>query len=119
MRANGGTFDVDHEATGIEIVANNRSDWIGWPDLAKETINELTVEITARVIDDVAADVICVVEAVNRPSLDGRRSYQVKQRCATAPSRVCPASGPKGIRTPDLLAASQALYQLSYGPGDG
>ena len=25
--------------------------------------------------------------------------------------------GPKGIRTPDLLAASQALYQLSYGPG--
>jgi hypothetical protein len=26
-------------------------------------------------------------------------------------------SGPKGIRTPDLLAASQALYQLSYGPG--
>ncbi len=26
------------------------------------------------------------------------------------------AGGPKGIRTPDLLAASQALYQLSYGP---
>ena len=25
-------------------------------------------------------------------------------------------SGPKGIRTPDLLAASQTLYQLSYGP---
>jgi hypothetical protein len=25
-------------------------------------------------------------------------------------------SGPTGIRTPDLLAASQALYQLSYGP---
>ncbi len=24
--------------------------------------------------------------------------------------------GPKGTRTPDLLAASQALYQLSYGP---
>ena len=25
-------------------------------------------------------------------------------------------SGPKGIRTPDLMAASHALYQLSYGP---
>src|SRR5581483_1742493 len=24
--------------------------------------------------------------------------------------------GPKGIRTPDLMAASHALYQLSYGP---
>ena len=25
--------------------------------------------------------------------------------------------GGKGIRTPDLLTASQALYQLSYAPG--
>ncbi len=25
-------------------------------------------------------------------------------------------SGPKGIRTPDLMAASHVLYQLSYGP---
>ena len=29
---------------------------------------------------------------------------------------VDPLSGPKGIRTPDLMAASHALYQLSYGP---
>src|SRR4249919_2049664 len=27
--------------------------------------------------------------------------------------------GPRGIRTPDLMAASHALYQLSYGPGLG
>jgi hypothetical protein len=40
----------------------------------------------------------------------------VKKRCATCLGRVCPRSGPKGIRTPDLLAASQTLYQLSYGP---
>ena len=26
-------------------------------------------------------------------------------------------SGAKGSRTPDLLNAIQALYQLSYGPG--
>ena len=31
-------------------------------------------------------------------------------------SSVYAGSGPKGIRTPDLLAASQTLYQLSYGP---
>ena len=30
-----------------------------------------------------------------------------------------PIGGPKGIRTPDLLAASQTLYQLSYGPVGG
>jgi hypothetical protein len=35
------------------------------------------------------------------------------------PSRPTAACGPKGIRTPDLLAASQTLYQLSYGPAGG
>lgn len=70
LRANRGSFDVEREDTGIEIVANNRSDWIGWLELATETINETTVEMTARVIQDVAADVICVVEAEDRPSLD-------------------------------------------------
>lgn len=79
LRANRGTFDIDHEATGIEIVANNRSDWIGWLELAKETINELTVEITARVIDDVAADVICVV----RPRTDPRSIGSTTSDCST------------------------------------
>ena len=70
LRANRGTFDVERDDTGIEIVADGRSDWTGWLELATEPINELTVEMTARVIQDVAADVLCVVEAENRPSLD-------------------------------------------------
>jgi endonuclease/exonuclease/phosphatase family metal-dependent hydrolase len=70
LRANRGSFDVEHEDTGIEIVANNRSDWIGWVELAIEPVSETTVEMTARVIQDVAADVLGVVEAENRPSLD-------------------------------------------------
>ncbi|MGA9161041.1 MAG: endonuclease/exonuclease/phosphatase family protein [Actinomycetota bacterium] len=69
LRANHGTFDVDHEATGIEIVANNRSDWIGWLELATDIINETSVEILARVIDDLHADVQGVVEAESRPTL--------------------------------------------------
>jgi hypothetical protein len=34
LRANRGAFDVDHQDSGIKIVANNRSDWIGWLELA-------------------------------------------------------------------------------------
>jgi hypothetical protein len=30
LRANRGSFDVEHTDTGIEIVANGRSDWTGW-----------------------------------------------------------------------------------------
>jgi endonuclease/exonuclease/phosphatase family metal-dependent hydrolase len=70
LRANRGTFDVDHDATGIEIVAAGRNSWIGWLELAKAPTDETATRMTARVINDVAADVLCVVEAEDRPSLD-------------------------------------------------
>jgi endonuclease/exonuclease/phosphatase family metal-dependent hydrolase len=71
LRANRGSFDVEHlDQRGVEIVANGRDDWIGWLELATETINETSVEMTARVIADVAAEVLCVVEAEDRPSLN-------------------------------------------------
>jgi endonuclease/exonuclease/phosphatase family metal-dependent hydrolase len=69
LRANRGAFDVEHEDSGIDIVANGRGDWIGWLDLATETINETSVQMTAKVIQDVAADIQCVVEAEDRPAL--------------------------------------------------
>jgi len=69
LRANRGAFDVERQDTGIEIVADGRDEWIGWLDLATETMNETSVQMTARVVTDVAADVLCVVEAENRPSL--------------------------------------------------
>ncbi len=51
------------------IVAAGRSEWIGWVELTTEPADELAIRMTARVIDDVAADVLCVVEAEDRPSL--------------------------------------------------
>jgi endonuclease/exonuclease/phosphatase family metal-dependent hydrolase len=70
LRANRGTFDVDHETTGIEVVATGRDTWIGWLELARAPTDETSTRMTARVIADVAADVLCVVEAEDRPSLD-------------------------------------------------
>ena len=70
LRANRGSFDVDREATGIEIVATGRGSWIGWLELATETVDETAIHMTARVINDVAADIVAVVEAEDRPALD-------------------------------------------------
>jgi endonuclease/exonuclease/phosphatase family metal-dependent hydrolase len=70
LRANRGSFDVEHTDTGIEIVANGRSDWTGWLELATEPIDETNTRMTARVIHDIAADVQAVVEAEDRPALD-------------------------------------------------
>ncbi len=71
LRKNRGTFDHEpQDATkSIEITANGRDDWMGWVELAKEPVDELSTRMTAKVIQDVGADVIGIVEAEDRPSL--------------------------------------------------
>jgi endonuclease/exonuclease/phosphatase family metal-dependent hydrolase len=69
LRENRGDFMVERQATGIEIVATGRADWIGWLELVVEPVDEMAIRMTARVIQDLAAGVIAVVEAEHRPSL--------------------------------------------------
>lgn len=71
LRKNRGTFDREPQDTSqsVEITANGRASWIGWIELAKEPTNEIGVQITAKVIREVDADIIGVVEAEDRPSL--------------------------------------------------
>lgn len=52
-----------------EIVAQGRADWIGWCELRTEPVNAVAMDNTARVIRDVAAHVLAVVEAESRPLL--------------------------------------------------
>jgi endonuclease/exonuclease/phosphatase family metal-dependent hydrolase len=70
LRANRGTFDVDHQNKGIEIVAESRAAWTGWLELAVEPVDEVATRMTAQVIHDLRADVQAVIEAENRPALD-------------------------------------------------
>lgn len=49
-----------------EIVADGRDDWIGWVELKTEAVDEIAMELTARVIFDSNADVLGVVEAEDR-----------------------------------------------------
>jgi hypothetical protein len=52
-----------------EIVAEGRGDWIGWVELKTESVNEIAMQMTARVIQYVNADILAVVEAENRIAL--------------------------------------------------
>ncbi len=54
---------------GLEVVANGRKDWIGSLDLKMETVNEVATRMTAKVIHEVGADIIGLVEAESRPAL--------------------------------------------------
>jgi endonuclease/exonuclease/phosphatase family metal-dependent hydrolase len=71
LRKNRGTFDREPQDTtqSVEIIATGRGDWIGWIELAKEPTNEVGTRITARVMEDVNADILGIVEAEDRPSL--------------------------------------------------
>lgn len=53
----------------VEIAASGRSDWIGWFELKTEPVKEVATLNTARVMQLVGADVICVVEADHRINL--------------------------------------------------
>lgn len=69
LRQNHGRLVKRPKTGGIEIVAEGRNDWIGWLDLKVEAVSERATENTARVVKDVGADVLAVVEAESRPAL--------------------------------------------------
>src|SRR6266498_150295 len=69
LRENRGDFIKQPRNGDAEIVASGRSSWIGWAELITEPVDETATRMTAKVINEVAADVQCVVEAEDRPSL--------------------------------------------------
>ena len=52
------------------MVAAGRDSWLGWIELVTELLPSAAVENTARVIDAVDADVLCLVEVEDRLTLD-------------------------------------------------
>ena len=71
LRKNRGGFDREptDPAKNVEITASGRGDWIGWLELATETTDETGTRTTARVIIDIDADILCLVEVENRAAL--------------------------------------------------
>jgi predicted extracellular nuclease len=68
LRQNKGKL-VKRPATGPEVVADGRADWIGWVELKTEAVNETATRMTAWVIKEVNADILAVVEAEDRIAL--------------------------------------------------
>jgi hypothetical protein len=69
LRENRGDFIRQPRVGDVEIVASGRRDWIGWVELITEATDETAIRMTARVIAEVSADILGVVEAENRPAL--------------------------------------------------
>ncbi len=52
-----------------EIVANGCDDWVGWCELRTAPVNEVAIQNTGRMMRDVDADILAIVEAESRPVL--------------------------------------------------
>src|SRR5215212_1866508 len=70
LRQNRGHLLKRPQGGGIVITATGRADWIGWVELNRQAVNETATRMTARVIKDVNADVLAVIEAEDRVALN-------------------------------------------------
>lgn len=59
----------------VEIVASGRGDWVGWVELKMAHVNETAILNTGRVLKDVDADIVAVVEAEHRVALKQFSDY--------------------------------------------
>jgi endonuclease/exonuclease/phosphatase family metal-dependent hydrolase len=69
LRKNRGELLKRPKTGGIEITASGREDWIGSLELIHAPINHIAIQNTAKVINDVDADVLAVIEAESRTAL--------------------------------------------------
>lgn len=69
LRQNRGRLIKRPKSGPPQIVADGRGDWVGWLDLKTEPVDEIATQMTARVIKDVAADILAVIEAEDRIGL--------------------------------------------------
>ncbi|MFN2508869.1 MAG: endonuclease/exonuclease/phosphatase family protein [Chthoniobacterales bacterium] len=52
------------------VVAEGRADWVGWIDWRRELVGAPAIENTGRIISEIKADVLCLVEVESRPVLE-------------------------------------------------
>lgn len=78
LRGNKGNLLKRPKTGGIEVTAMGRADWVGSLDLIESPVDEEAMRNTARVMVDVQADVLAVIEAESRPALLGFNTEIVK-----------------------------------------
>ena len=69
LRQNRGRLVKRPVSGPMQVVAGGRGDWVGWVELKVEAVNETATRMTAKVIDEMDADVLAVIEAEDRIAL--------------------------------------------------
>lgn len=62
-----------------QVIPDGRADWIGWVELKRREVNSQATENTAAIIGEVNPDVLAVVEAEDRLTLDRFNEYVLRK----------------------------------------
>ena len=104
----------DPDGSQVTVVASGRGAWTGWVDLIKDRIEEKAITNTARVIREVGADIVGVVEAEDRLTLARFTDSLLLTPVAAKPLyphvMVIDGNDPRGI---DVGLLSTKAYPLS------
>lgn len=97
----------------VEVAAQGRGHWIGWVELVKDRVLEAQVANTARVIKDVGADVIGIVEAEHRTGLQSFNEQAIKSAGGAPYEHVMLIDGndDRGI---DVALMTRAAYPIDH-----
>lgn len=98
----------------VTLVAKGRASWVGWVELRTIAVNVRATENTARVIKELGAHVLTVVEADDRPGLDMFSVAMLPAVGGTAYPQVMVVEGndARGIDVGCMAAAGFDLVQL-------
>jgi endonuclease/exonuclease/phosphatase family metal-dependent hydrolase len=69
LKRNRGALLTRRRDGTVAVTAGGRNDWIGWVELRRGAVNAVAMMNTGRVIRDVGADILGVVEAEDRVAL--------------------------------------------------
>ena len=90
LRSDEGTFVLLRKIRGklikrpqsgnaFEVLASGRDSWLGWVELKKAPVNAIAILNTGRVLKEVNADILAVIEAENRIALKQFSDFVLNQ----------------------------------------
>jgi endonuclease/exonuclease/phosphatase family metal-dependent hydrolase len=105
----------------VTVVADGRTDWTGWVDLIKDRIEAVAIENTARVIREVGADIVGVVEAEDRLTLQRFADTLLRDRTTPLYPHVMLIDGndPRGIDVGILASEAYPIQTIRSHVDDG
>jgi endonuclease/exonuclease/phosphatase family metal-dependent hydrolase len=80
-----------------KITADGRASWAGWIDFDREVFDSAAIENTARVIAEINADVLCLVEVESRPAMVEFNKRFLKTKSRYPYKFLIDGNDPRGI----------------------